>query len=77
MAFHSLRKWFSRFRKKPYVDQIQAYRKLRWHEWFDSLSPEQQEEYKRRKQKERDKVLHSLNMLMSMTNALLPDNYRF
>lgn len=72
MAWYALYKWFSTFRKTPYVNMIQAYRKLLYDEWWNSLSEEQQKmwEKKWKEEKEQEKrdtyrSLMAMNMVMN------------
>lgn len=58
MAWYALYKWFRSFRKTPYVDMIQAYRKQLYDEWYNSLTDEQRDHYDEmlRRQREQDKA---------------------
>ena len=46
MAWYSLYKWFISFRKLPYVNIINWYRRFLYEEWFNSLTEEEQEKEK-------------------------------
>ncbi len=48
MAWYSLYKWFISFRKLPYVNIINWYRRFLYEEWFNSLTEEEQEKEKAR-----------------------------
>lgn len=43
MAWYSLYRWFSAFRRTPYVNVIRWYRQFLYEEWFSSLGEEEQE----------------------------------
>lgn len=50
MAWYTLYKWFSPFRKTPYVNQIYLYRQHLFDEWFDGLTDEQRAIYLKNKE---------------------------
>lgn len=47
MAWYALWKWFSPWRKTPYVNYIESYKQTLAQQWWDSLTPEEQEEERR------------------------------
>ena len=49
MAFWALYKWFSRFRKRPYINYIYWYKRKLFNEWYESLTEEEKEEYQKNK----------------------------
>ena len=45
MAFWSLYKWFSKFRKRPYINYINLYKQKLFNDWYESLTENEKEEY--------------------------------
>lgn len=55
MAWYSLYKWFIQFRKSPYINYIQWYKKHLYEEWFNSLSEKEQQDELERVRRLREK----------------------
>lgn len=78
MAWYALYKWFIQFRRIPYIDYINWYRKFLYEEWFRSLSNEEQEaelirqqELREKKKKDSELVLARLWLMHDMLDRLL------
>ena len=78
MLFRSLYKWFIQFRRIPYINYINWYRKFLYEEWFRSLSNKEQEaelirqqELKEKKKKDSEMVLARLWLMHDMLDRLL------
>lgn len=78
MAWYALYKWFIQFRRIPYINYINWYRKFLYEEWFRSLSNEEQEaelirqqELKEKKKKDSELVLARLWLMHDMLDRLL------
>lgn len=74
MAWEALYKWFSPWRKTPYINWIAWYQEYLAKLWWESLTPEEREKeqkaYEERKQKERDCAVRSLQILANMMSDL-------
>lgn len=57
MAWYALYKWFIRFSKRPYINQIKMYKSYLYSEWFNSLTDEEKNKVNesKRVQKEMEK----------------------
>lgn len=67
MAWYALYKWFRPWRKIPYVNMIQMYRKHLYDEWYNSLSDEDKKKEDKRiddLKAKKDKEFYSLLALM-------------
>ena len=73
MAWYSLYKWFSTFRKIPYINCIAWYKNYLYTEWFNGLTEEEQEKEKLRirkiKEKE-DKDFQRILLMLGMISGL-------
>lgn len=65
MAWWALYKWFKPWRKTPYTNYIRWYSNYLYEEWFNSLTPEQQELVKERIQKEKDRKEKEFRLLLN------------
>lgn len=67
MAWWALYKWFRPWRKTPYINYIQVYRKKLFDEWYESLTEEEKEIYqknlKAKKERDRKHTMQLLNLL--------------
>ena len=64
MAWYSLYKWFSPWRKTPYSNYVDWYKKHLHRVWFENLSNEEQNEYLKKQEELRRKRRIALNQLM-------------
>jgi hypothetical protein len=78
MGWYALYKWFIQFRRIPYINYINWYRKFLYEEWFRSLSNKEQEaelirqqELKEKKKKDSEMVLARLWLMHDMLDRLL------
>ena len=78
MGWYALYKWFIQFRRIPYINYINSYRKFLYEEWFRSLSNKEQEaelirqqELKEKKKKDSEMVLARLWLMHDMLDRLL------
>ena len=78
MGWYALYKWFIQFRRIPYINYINWYRKFLYEEWFRSLSNQEQEaelirqqELKEKKKKDSEMVLARLWLMHDMLDRLL------
>ena len=78
MCWYALYKWFIQFRRIPYINYINWYRKFLYEEWFRSLSNKEQEaelirqqELKEKKKKDSEMVLARLWLMHDMLDRLL------
>lgn len=72
MAWYSLWKWFSSWRKREYINVIEWYSNILYEEWFCSLTPEKQQvilaSRKRREQQRRKKIYDTLAMMTALSS---------
>ena len=78
MGWYALYKWFIQFRRIPYINYINWYRKFLYEEWLRRLSNKEQEaelirqqELKEKKKKESEMVLARLWLMHDMLDRLL------
>lgn len=76
MAWYSLYKWFIRFSKLTFENQITNFRRYLYDEWYNSLTDEEKErlkeleEAKKREEKRKfDQSMWTLMNIMSVVNA--------
>ena len=71
MAFWSLYKWFSKFRKRPYINYINLYKQKMFNDWYESLTENGKEEYQIKKKIEKEKrKKRDAEMLLYFTNIM-------
>lgn len=71
MAFWSLYKWFSKFRKRPYINYINLYKQKLFNDWYESLTENEKEEYQIKKKIEKEKrKKRDAEMLLYFTNIM-------
>ena len=83
MGWYALYKWFIQFRRIPYINYINWYRKFLYEEWFRSLSNKEQEaelirqqELKEKKKKDSEMVLARLWLMHDMLDRLLGGKHK-
>lgn len=70
MAWYSLYRWFQPWRKTYYTNYVEWYKKELHRLWFESLSEEEQKEYKQKQEELRRKRQMALNQLLMMPAIL-------
>ena len=66
MAWYALYKWFSPWRKTPYSNYVDWYKKYLHRVWFQSLTEEEKKAYLDEQEEARRKRRMALNQLMMM-----------
>ncbi len=78
MAWYALYKWFIQFRKIPYINYINWYKRFLYEEWFNNLPNEEQraelirqQKLKEKKKKDNELALSKLWLMHNMLDRLL------
>ena len=75
MAWYSLYKWFSPWRKTPYSNYVDWYKKYLHRMWFNSLTEEEKKAYLDKQEEDRRKRRMALNQLMMVPTLLSNTGY--
>ena len=70
MAWYSLYKWFSPWRKTPYSNYVDWYKKYLHITWFNSLTEEEKKTYLDKQEEARRKRRMALNQLMMVPTLI-------
>lgn len=72
MAWWALYKWFGSFRTTPFENMIDYYKSKLHHEWYESLTDEEKDEYRKKAEERKKNEDNALAQLMA-TYARIAD----
>ena len=65
MAWYALYKWFAQFRKIPYTNWVNWYKRHLYEKWFNGLSEDEQKAELKQQQRIREKRKHDGEMALA------------